>query len=227
MATLADEDFGWDVPEHDQVETEVSTPLVQVGADQFPVHPYPDNLTERGRAQHRRRWGQGEPITTPEFRRGLQPGELELYSAALERRLRYYAWSRVDTLGSGLVDPESLVQDALVERWSDDRDLDDADTERFAIRSIWAASSKLYRSAENRTEFPEDFDLEGPDFTTTVLSDAWRDRIETEFPESTAQALILVFEEQYTQSEAADTVGISRSTLTRAFATLRTWKGGI
>lgn len=217
----------WDEDPDETEPMEVSQYLAQVGRDMFPVHDRPEGLSEYGKAQHRRKWGRGEPVVTPRLRAVLAPGELEYHAGSLERRLYRYAWSRVDALGTGLVDADGLVQDALIDRWSDPRDLDDADTERFAIRLIRSRSIDAWRKAETRTELPEDFDLEGPDSITTVLSDAWRDRIETEFPEKTAKALVLIFEDQYTQSEAADTIGISISTVERAFRKLKSWRGDI
>lgn len=224
---LVDETFypEWDNPL--LIEPEISAPLAQVGANTWPVHPEPEALIGYDRTHHRRKWGRGEPVVTPRLRMSLEPGELELYAGALERRLYRYAWSRVDALGTGLVDAPGLVQDALIERWGDPRDLDDTDTERFAIRAIWAASSKAYRAAETRADLDDEFDQEDSDMSITVLPDAWRDKIMTEFPPATAQALVLIFEGQYTQAEAAEEVGVNVRTLKRAFATLRSWKGDI
>lgn len=217
----------WDDADDAAEEMIVSKPLVQVGRGRFPVYPEPDDLSKRDRDQHRRKWGPGEPIVTPRLRASLMPGELELYAGALERRLWRYAWSRAETLGTGIVDVPGLVQDALWERWADPRDMDEEDTERFAIRSIWAASTKIYRAFQGQAELDEEFDVEAGDMIITVLPDAWRDRIVTEFKPATAQALILIFEEQYTQAEAADEVGLSIRTIKYAFATLRSWKGDI
>lgn len=215
----------WDNPA--LIEPEISPPLVQVGSDTWPVYPEPEALSGTAKIRHRRKWGRGEPVVTPRLRAALQPGELEYYAGALERRLYRYAWSRTDSLGTGLVDAPGLVQDALVARWEDPRDLDDEDTERFAILEIRNRSIDVFRKAERQTELADDYDLEDGGYLVTVLPDRWRDRIETEFPEATARALILIFEGQYHHAEAATEVGISRMTVSRALATLRSWKGDI
>lgn len=195
---------GWDVIEDLEDEDDIFDALVQVGGD-FPPE-----------------YREGGPVVTPRLRSNLKPGEYELYRRDLERKLRFYAWSRVDALGTGLVDPESLVQEALIERHMDPRNLPAEDVERFAVQSIRWAASKLYRSAERRD--PVDFgelDFEGAEFVPQKLSDGSWEWIKYYLSGKTAEAVRLVLEEQYTHQEAATKVGLRRLAVTRGFAKLR------
>lgn len=212
---------GWDDPESEPSEASVSDFLTQVGADVFPVHPVPEALTEREVAWHRRRWGRGEPVVTPRLRASLAPGELEAYAGALERRLRYYAWSRVENLGTALIDAEALVQDALIDRWGDPRELDDSDTERFAIRLIASRAVDAHRKADHRADMEEDFDCEAGAFITRYLPESSLAWIRSTLSEAAAQAVALVVEQQYTHEEAAAEVGLRREAVTHAFTRLR------
>ena len=109
------------------------------------------------------------------------------------------------------------------------RDLTDEDVVEVLRRGVKRRRESIdaYRKATHQAELDEGYDEEEAEFVPAVLPDQWRDRIRAEFPEPTAEALILIFEGQYTRQEAADEVGITKMTLSRAFATLRTWKGDI
>lgn len=215
---------GWDSPEdpEDDIGYEVSPTLVQVGRDHSPRHPKPEFFSEREKSDFALRWGHGEPVVTPVLASHLASGELELYAGVLPRKLRYYAWSRADGLGTGRVDPEGLVQDALIERWTDPRDLPSSDVERFAIRAIRFAARDISAKAKNRAQAEErSLVLEAPEFVTLRLPTEYWEWIQCHLPERSAEAVRLVLEEQYTQQEAAKEVKIGQSAVSKAFSRLR------
>lgn len=235
------EDFDYSEPEEptaDAVSEDwVCPPLVEVGQAEFPRHDVPEfedsTRGEWARRAHTAKWGRGEPVVTPRLAAKLMPGELELYAGALERKLGYYAWSKVDTLGSAAVDAESLVQEALLSRWEDDRELSDADTERFAIRTIWAmamdaighATHGQLKEGETRVhyrsaEIEDENAIESGEFVASVFPDAVLAWMSKHVSATVQEALRLMYEEQYTRAEAAQGVGVAESTLHRAIRKL-------
>lgn len=236
------EDFDYSEPEEttaDAVSEDwVCPPLVEVGQAEFPRHDVPEfedsTRGEWARRAHTAKWGRGEPVVTPRLAAKLMPGELELYAGALERKLGYYAWSKVDTMGSAAVDAEGLVQEALLSRWEDDRDLSDADTERFAIRTIWAmamdaighAAHGQLKEGETRVhyrsaEIEDENAIESGEFVASVFPDAVLTWMSEHVSETVQEALRLMFEEQYTQEEAAGKVGVHVQTIKKAMGKLR------
>lgn len=230
----------WDeieTPEPEEIE--VSKPLVQVGGDHPPTYPLPEGRDRAERYLFTQLWGRGEPVVTPRLRAKLGPGELELYVGALARKLTLYAWTRVQSYGTGIVDPEALVQEALISRWMDDRELEPRDVERFAINQVKQASIKLSREMSRRTSGPEDeFDPqlfsargrmlradENPyaegDYVTGLLSEGSWAWIQYHLSDKAAEAVRLVLEDQYTQAEAARAVGLRQGAVSKAFKKLK------
>lgn len=236
------EDFDYSEPEEptaDAVSEDwVCPPLVEVGQAEFPRHDVPEfedsTRGEWARRAHTAKWGRGEPVVTPRLAAKLMPGELELYAGALERKLGYYAWSKVDTMGSAAVDAEGLVQEALLSRWEDDRELSDADTERFAIRSIasWAvdairhATHGQLKEGETRAhyrsaEIEDENAIESGEYVPSVFPDevwAW---VRSNLSAKMAEGMRLWLEDQYTHEEVAKLLGVTARTVERAVAKLR------
>ena len=198
------DEHGWDLIEDSEDDEDIFEALVQVGGD-FPPE-----------------YREGGPVVTPRLRSNLRPGEYELYRRDLERKLRFYAWSRVDALGTGQVDPESLVQEALTERFYDDRVLSSQDVERFAIRTISSRAIDAARKAARIDPTPvDDLDPQATEFVPQKLSDGSWEWIRYYLSGKTAEAVRLVLEEQYTHQEAARQLRITTRTVERGFATLR------
>lgn len=195
---------GWDLITEETEEEDIFDALVQVGGD-FPPE-----------------YADGGLVVTPRLRARLLPGELELYQRGLERKLRFYAWSRVDALGTGQVDPESMVQEALLERHLDPRELPASDVERFAVRLIASRAIDAARKASriDPTD-PGDLDPEAPEFVPQKLSEASWIWVQYHLSVKAAEAVRLVLEDQYTQEEAARATRVNVRTVKRAFATLR------
>jgi DNA-directed RNA polymerase specialized sigma24 family protein len=230
----------WDEVEDtdEDLETEVSEPLKRVGHDTHPVYDRPRGMSRAQRYKFTQLWGRGEPVVTPRLREHLEPGELELYTGALSRKLTHYAWSRVQAYGSALIDAESLVQEALITRWQDPTPLEPRDIERFAIMLIKSRSINMTRELDHRGSGPED--ETDPQFfsrgrmrdadhnpyrasdieASTLRPESWT-WIQYHLSKKAAEAVRLVLEEGYTQDEAARKVGLRRLAVIRAFNKLK------
>lgn len=235
------EDFDYSEPEEttaDAVSEDwVCPPLVEVGQAEFPRHDVPEfedsTRGEWARRAHTAKWGRGEPVVTPRLAAKLMPGELELYAGALERKLGYYAWSWANTAGESAIDTEGLVQEALLARWSDDQELSATDTERFAIRFIRSRAIDAIRHATHgqlkdnqrshyhTAEIEDENAIESDGFVASVFPDAVLVWMSEHVSEPVQEALRLMFEEQYTQEEAAKEVGRSAESLRLAVVKLR------
>lgn len=203
------EDFEYSEPEdvlleEDEDDDWVCPPLVEIGQAKPPRHP------------------DGTFIVTPRVLAKMRPGELEMYYGGLGRKLRYYAWSMASSRSEVDVDPEGLVQDALFERFNDPRKLAVEDRERFAIRAIRFAIGKVDRQAKFKSETDSaDVVLEAAEFVTSVFPDVVVSWMSEHVSVKVQEALRLMFEEQYTQEEAAAEVGRTPEAIRQATVKLR------